>query len=196
MAALSRSPTSRRVVDAAKEPPRLSDADLRRASLDRVVAFAADRGGRVQHHRVPLNEQVEQVTDGGQVDLLGGGRAGQAVEVAPDIGRRHFVQPSAAVVSPLEKSTRGALVAAARVRVADRAVEVLVPGEARRGPRSDDDQGWLARRRLASARRVERLGHQPSRRCVNSFPGRWDVRLLGRTIVRFTHPRLREFLFW
>ena len=119
-------------VDGVEQPTRLFDRDLGRLALDDLQSLAANGRRRVQDDCVPGDENIEQMSDGSQIDFLGSGGIRQRVEVGADMFGADRVQFQLTLVAPGEELAAGTLVRSSRVLVSQAAVDELVPGELRR----------------------------------------------------------------
>ena len=63
----------------------LLERDLRRFALDHRFLDALHRGGRVEHHHMPLHQAVEETPQCGQVQVSLRRRAAQGDEYLPTI---------------------------------------------------------------------------------------------------------------
>ena len=152
--------------EALQEPPRIADGDLRRLAFDHLVAFSADREGRIEHDDVPQHEGIEQPTQGRQVQLARRRSDGEAFQVAADVGRCHLSHIEARCFAPVAELPHGVQVGFARVRIADLPVQKLFKGEAcrRSGPLQHDRQRhrlWSQRYLAADFQRLSSFFHLP-----------------------------------
>ena len=88
-----------------------------------------------------VHEKIEQASNGRQVQLLRNRRKRESVKVLTDIARRDLMQCQSTGLTPREELLRRMAVGSSGVRVPQRTVEELFPGELSRIPRIADQRG-------------------------------------------------------
>ena len=136
-------------VDRCEQPAGLGDGDLRGLALDRGVALAAHRQRRVEQDGVAADQGVEEMPQGGQVQLAGSDREvflAQLVEVLADVLRRNALERQAALLASCEEALDRRAVGVAGVLIAKGGVEELLGREDGRRSGLADERRQIRRR--------------------------------------------------
>ena len=64
---------------------------FRGLALDNGMPLTANTAGRVQDNDVAVDQHVEQMADGGQVQVLSANRSGVLIEIPADVDGRDLV---------------------------------------------------------------------------------------------------------
>ena len=95
----------------------LVDRDLGRLALHQLIALAAHRRRRVQDHRVPQHQPVEEAAQGGKMLLLGRDAGMQFVVVRAHPAGRDLPQLQPVRLAPVQELAHGVKIGPPGMRI-------------------------------------------------------------------------------